>query len=99
MDEFASRISKTAREGHEKTIKHLPKLKKKDDGDWGFTEVIEEGFVYEMAFDGNDAEAQVIEDISGLSFLGEAVKEYQTEKECIMTGKSTKKKVYLAKTY
>ena len=52
-----------------------------------------------MAFDGNDAEAQVIEDISGLRFLGEAVKAYQTEKECIMTGKSTKKKVYLAKTY
>jgi len=99
LGEFASRIDKMAREVHKKSIKALPKLNKKESGEWAFTEAIKEGFVYEMAFDGSDAQAQVIEDISGLNFLGEAIEEYRTEKECVMTGKGTKKKVYLAKTY
>ena len=52
-----------------------------------------------MAFDGNDAEAELIEKETGFSFLGESTNPYSKEKECIVSGRSTNKRVFLAKTY
>ena len=78
------------------TVQHIIKI---DDEKWKFSEEIDKGCVYEMPFDGSDAQAQVIEDISGLSFLGEAMQGYQKDKACIVTGNKTKKRVYLARTY
>ena len=99
LNEFTSRIGKKARDEYENTVKELPELIKINDEKWEFSEEIEKGIVYEMPFDGSDAQAQVIEDMSGLSFLGEAMQSYQKEKSCIITGNKTKKRVYLARTY
>jgi hypothetical protein len=52
-----------------------------------------------MAFDGNDAHAEVIEKLTGLTFLGDSTNEYPQERPCHMTGKMTKRRVILAKTY
>jgi len=52
-----------------------------------------------MPFDGNDAHAEVIEKLTGLTFLGDSIDEYGHEKPCHMTGKMTKRRVILAKTY
>ena len=51
-----------------------------------------------MAFDGSDAHAEVIERLTGLTFLGDATEEIQ---KLIVTclRKPTKRKVILAKTY
>ena len=62
-------------------------------------EDLEEGYVYEMAFDGNDAEAEMIEKETGFSFLGESTSPYSKERGCIVSGKFTNKRVFLAKTY
>lgn len=68
-------------------------------GSWEMQGEIIDGKIYEMAFDGTDAHAEVIERHTGLTFLGDATDEYESSKPCHMTGKMTKRKVILAKTY
>jgi len=62
-------------------------------------EDIEDGKIYEMAFDGTDAHAETIERTTGLSFLGDSTDAYGEEKPCFMSGKMTTRRVILAKTY
>ena len=52
-----------------------------------------------MAFDGSDAEAEMIEKSTGLSFLGDSTTPYSKSLPCIITGKSTARRIYLARTY
>ena len=99
LNEFASRICKKAREEHGKTIKELPKLVKSGGEKWEISGKIESGYVYEMPFDGSDAQAGLIEDITGLSFLGEAMQSYSKDMTCAITGNKTKKRVYLSRAY
>ena len=62
-------------------------------------ENVEDGKIYEMAFDGTDAHAETIERTTGLSFLGDSTEPYGEEKPCFMSGKMTTRRVILAKTY
>ena len=62
-------------------------------------EAVEDGKIYEMAFDGTDAHAETIERSTGLSFLGDSTDPYGEEKPCFMSGKMTTRRVILAKTY
>ena len=61
--------------------------------------LLDRGFVYEIAFDGNDAEAEMIEKETGFSFLGESTTPYANERKCVVSGKPTHNRVFLAKTY
>ena len=60
---------------------------------------IDDGKIYELAFDGTDSHAEQIEKTTGLSFLGDATKPYDEELPCFMSGKPTRRRVLLAKTY
>ncbi|MDP6864385.1 MAG: His/Gly/Thr/Pro-type tRNA ligase C-terminal domain-containing protein [Candidatus Poseidoniaceae archaeon] len=60
---------------------------------------VEDGKIYEMAFDGTDSHAETIERTTGLSFLGDATEPYSEERPCFMSGKPTTRRVLLAKTY
>ena len=60
---------------------------------------VEDGKIYEMAFDGTDAHAEIIERTTGLTFLGDATDSYDDERPCFMSGKLTTRRVILAKTY
>ena len=60
---------------------------------------VEDGKIYEMAFDGTDSHAETIERKTGLSFLGDATEPYEGERPCFMSGKPTTRRVLLAKTY
>ena len=60
---------------------------------------IEVGVVYEIAFEGNDSDAEFLEKKTGLTLLGECDDEFPEEKNCIITGKSTKKKQHIARMY
>ena len=62
-------------------------------------ENVQDGKIYELAFDGTDAHAETIERTTGLSFLGDATEPYENERPCFMSGKPTTRKVILAKTY
>jgi len=64
-----------------------------------FDTPIQTDMVYEFAFAGNDAEAEMIEKSTDLSFLGDSTKLYDKEIPCVMTGTPTNRRIYLSKTY
>ena len=70
-----------------------------NDGHWTMKDDIIDGKIYEMPFEGTDAHAEIIEKQTGLTFLGDSVDEYESPIPCHMTGKMTKRRVILAKTY
>ena len=79
------------------SIKKLPQLINEDG--WKLSEKIENDKVYWTAFEGTDSDAEIIERLTGLTFLGESLDNLESEMECCITGKNTNCKVFLAKTY
>ena len=88
LDEISDELRKRSRAHTEDVVIPLTNL---DD--------VEDGKIYEMAFDGTDAHAETIERTTGLSFLGDATESYDSERPCFMSGKPTTRRVILAKTY
>ena len=91
-------MSKNSIEHFNSCISDLPSFSVNGDA-LIFDEPINTDQVYEMAFEGNDAEAEMIENSTGLTFLGNSTNTYSKAKPCVITGKSTHNKVYLARTY
>ena len=60
---------------------------------------IESGIVYEIAFEGNDSDAEFLEKKTGLTLLGECDDEYPEERKCIVTGESTFKRCFIGRMY
>ena len=60
---------------------------------------IESGIVYQIAFKGNDSDAEFLEKKTGLTLLGECDDEFPEERNCLITGKATKKKQHIARMY
>ncbi len=60
---------------------------------------IENGIVYQIAFQGNDSDAEFLEKKTGLTLLGECVDEFPEERNCIITGKATKTMQHIARMY
>ena len=60
---------------------------------------IEEGIVYEIAFEGNDSDAEFLEKNTGLTLLGECDEEFSEKRNCLVTGKPTLKKQHIARMY
>ena len=60
---------------------------------------INDGHIYEVAFDGTDADAEVLEKSTGLTILGDAMAGFSEDQICIATGKSTRRKQHLARMY
>jgi len=60
---------------------------------------IEDGHIYEVAFDGSDADAEILEKQTGLAILGEAMSPFESEQVCVVTGKATTRRQHLARMY
>ena len=60
---------------------------------------IVDGQIYEIAFDGTDADAELLEKTTGLAMLGEALTPFETEQDCIVSGKPTTRKQHIARMY
>ena len=60
---------------------------------------IENGIVYQIAFEGNDSDAEFLEKKTGLTLLGESDEEFPEERNCLITGKATKKMQHIARMY
>ena len=58
-----------------------------------------EGQIYEVAFDGTDSDAEVLEKSTGLTILGDAMTEYSEPHPCIVSGKMTTRCQHLARMY
>jgi hypothetical protein len=60
---------------------------------------IQEGLIYEVAFDGTDADAEVLEKTTGLVILGDSITPYDNEQPCIISGNMTTRRQHLARMY
>ena len=98
LDLVNAHMKEKAQSHFNRHIKEMPKLEI-NGSTISFEQNLEDGFVYEMAFEGNDAEAEMIEKETGFSLLGESTRPYPEKRKCAVTGKLTKNKVFLAKTY
>ena len=62
-------------------------------------EDIVDGQIYEIAFDGSDADAEKLEKSTGLAILGDAMKPFDQDQTCIISGKTTRRRQHIARMY
>ena len=98
LSEISNELRKRSMEHMTDVMVRLPDFENID-GHWTVKGDIIDGKIYEMPFEGTDAHAEIIEKQTGLTFLGDSVDEYESPIPCHMTGKMTKRRVILAKTY
>ena len=98
LSEISNELRKRSMEHMTDVVIGLPDFEN-NDGHWTMKGEIIDGKIYEMPFEGTDAHAEIIEKQTGLTFLGDSVDEYESPIPCHMTGKMTKRRVILAKTY
>ena len=59
----------------------------------------EDGKIYEIAFDGNGADAEVLEKTTGLTLLGDHVEPFNEPRPCIVSGKMTTRRQHLGRMF
>jgi prolyl-tRNA synthetase len=79
-------------------VKKFPGFESTKDG-LKLSSPLEDGIVYELAFDGNDADAELLEKSTGLTLLGDSVETYSEPEKCVVTGKLTTRKQHIARMY
>jgi len=98
LDEIATELRNRSQAHMADVIQPLPPFIEVD-GEFKMQGEVEDGRIYEIAFDGTDAHAEAIERATGFTFLGDATDEYSEARACHMSGKPTTRRVLLAKTY
>ena len=100
LDEVAAELLARATEARESRLRPLPAVDTSGGEEaWSLAGPIEDGLVYELAFDGTDADAERIEGVTGLSWLGDCLEPYESGRVCAITGRGTTRRVLMAKTY
>ena len=54
---------------------------------------------YELAFDGSDSDAEILEKSTGLTLLGESDIPFPEPIPCAVTGKATTRRQHIARMY
>ena len=98
LDEISDELRRRSSAHMGDVVQPLPAMIN-EDGAWRLDGEVIDGHIYELAFDGSDAHAEVIERTTGLSFLGDATEPFDSERPCHMTGQPTSRRVLLAKSY
>ena len=99
LDSVASVLRSNSQNIAEGLIRPLPNFTKENDGTLSISDPIEDGIVYELAFDGTDSDAEILEKSTGLTLLGEADKPYSEPVPCAITGKPTTSRQHVARMY
>jgi prolyl-tRNA synthetase len=98
LDSMADELRLRANRNFEDLVKPLPPLVG-EEGNLEFAEQFEKGIVYEVAFDGNDSDAEVLEKLTGMTLLGDCDHSFVEPHVCVITGKSTQRRQYIARMY
>lgn len=98
LEEISEELRLRASQHMGDVVHPLPEFEHSD-GDWTMKGEVNDGHIYELAFDGTDAHAEIIERTTGFAFLGDATEPYGKPRPCHMTGEPTVRRVLLAKTY
>ncbi len=98
LNELSNQLLNRSKSHMSNLIKKLPTMEIKN-GVWSLMSPVEDGIVYELAFDGNDADAELLEKTTGLALLGDSIEPYSEPQPCVITGKMTTRKQHLARMY
>ena len=93
-DELRIRSSNMIKE----KIKQLPMINE-EDGNLNLSEEIKPGFVYELAFEGSDSDAEKLEKLTGLTLLGISKNNFKNKRNCSITGKLTNNRAFIGRMY
>ena len=97
LDSVSGTLRKRAQKFYESLVHPLPV--DPSDGRAISSDEIEDGVVYELAFDGNDSDAEALEKLTGLTLLGECDEPLTQEAPCAISGKLTTKRQHVARMY
>ena len=98
ISDIESELRQRSNEHMEELVVKFPGITESDNG-WKLNSPLEDGKVYEFAFDGNDSDAEILEKATGLTFLGDCSVPYSEPQPCVVTGKMTRNKQHLARMY
>ena len=94
LDEIAQELRTRAYAHVDDVVKPLPAW-----GENGLESPVEEGRIYELAFNGSDADAERLERATGMGFLGDATEPYSEPRPCHATGEPTTRRVLMSRSY
>ena len=89
LDEIQTALKSSSTEHRNQIVKCVNSL----------DELTDEGHIFEVAFCGTDADAEVLEKTSNLTLLGEALEQFSEPRPCIVTGEMTTIRQHLARMY
>ena len=72
---------------------------KDENGNSVLKEPIQDGLIYELAFDGSDSDAEALEKSTGLTLLGDADMPFPDPVPCAITGNPTTRRQHIARKY
>ena len=101
IKELLSEISEELRSRANKVVSSLIKKFPEENlsSSISIIDTIEDGVVYEIAFEGSDSNAEFLEKKTGLTLLGVSDQEFRNKRPCIVTGKLTVNRCYIARMY
>ena len=94
LDDIADELRTRAYAHVDDVVKPLPAW-----GEDGLESPVEEGRIYELAFNGSDADAERLERATGMGFLGDATEPYAEPRPCHATGEPTTRRVLMSRSY
>jgi len=99
LESVASVLRTNAQSVADGLVHPFPGLVKLDDGTLTSSAPIDDRHVYELAFDGSDSDAEILEKTTGLTLLGEADAPYTEPVPCAVTGRPTTRRQHIARMY
>ncbi len=93
-DELRTRSSNMTKD----KIEQLPQIIE-EDGNLRLSEEIKVGYVYELAFEGSDNDAERLEKLTGLTLLGISDNSFREQRKCSITGKLTNNRAFIGRMY
>ena len=99
LDSVSSKLRSNAQTITDGFVLPFPGFVNADDGTVSPKQPIEDGRVYELAFDGSDSDAEILEKSTGLTLLGEADTPFDEPVPCAVTGKPTTSRQHIARMY
>jgi prolyl-tRNA synthetase len=99
LEAVAAELRRRTEKANNTCMHVLPPLTRSATGRLSLAEPVEPGRIYEIPFDGSDAEAAMVEELTGYSFLGDAREPFAKARKCVVSGKSTNRRVWLARSY
>ena len=99
LDSVSSRLRSNAQDIVNDLVQSFPGLNRDDDGAFTVNGTLEDGVVYELAFDGSDSDAEILEKSTGLTLLGDADTPFADPLPCVITGNLTTRRQHIARMY